>query len=313
MRIPPRNLVFLVLILLCMLVILGGYLLHIQENGPNDLVAIVHGAKILYKDVKVDPKTVQLSHAEQISASQLKSEVHKQEMRRLAGKIHKVIFEQKIDELRITVSEKEVDSRVDEIFRQTNMTSEKAAAVCENARALHEALAAWQKDPSHGDVIYNEKLAGSLISKEQWKAFQVAYDTPEKLKSLVVPKNIDDMKKNSRESSRMDVLNKKLEDVITKNVSVKAEEIEAAYQKKYGNLPERPPLEEVMEKLNVQLLSKKKQEAKKVWWQEHYRQAKIEIKDQRFKDVLNILPYPRKLPPPKAAPATQNSLVISPK
>ena len=95
---------------------------------------------------------------------------------------NEVIFKQKIAELGLTTSEEEVDSRVDEIFEKAGMTDEKAKAICESSRAVYEALMAWQKEPSRGDAIYNEKLADSPINKVQWTVYQACFDTPEKLK-----------------------------------------------------------------------------------------------------------------------------------
>lgn len=290
MHIHPRTIAFLALISLCIVGILTGYLFHAQEIETNELVAIVNGTEVFYKDIKVDPKIIQLTYAQELGARQLKKEIRKHEMRRLAGKIHEVIYRQKIDELGLIVSEEEVDYRVEEIFQQANMTSEKAAVICESARAFREALEAWQKNPSMEDVIYNEKLVGSGVTKEQWKLYQICFDTPEKLKLFAAPNNIEDMKRNSRRSSRKDMFYKKLNDIITKNVSVRNEEIEEIYEKKYAHIAEKPPLDELLkETLRLELLIRKKHEAEKLWWQEQYRQAMIEIKNPRFKDVLNIL------------------------
>jgi len=85
------------------------------------------------------------------------------------------------------------------------------------------------------------------------------------------------------------VLAKKLMDVVTKDVSVGPEEVEAAYIKKYGHLSKKPTLEEVRDELAVELLRQKKDEAMKLWWRERYKEAQIEIKDERFAGVTAIL------------------------
>jgi len=283
-----KNLTYLLFVLLCMV---GTQSLLAETEDPNSIVATVNDVNILYKDIRADLKVVRMLHAGDINTLQLESEVRKQETRRLAGKIRELIFKQKITELGLTASEKEVDSRVEEIFRKTGMTNEKAKAICESGQAVYEALVAWQKNPSNGDAIYNEKLSDSLISKEQWKLWQACYDTPEKLKQLFVPKDIEDMKKNSRKASRIDVLYQKLESVITKNISVGAKEVEEEYKKRYGHISPKPGLEETrqMTMIEKELLTHKKEKAITIWWKEQYNSSKILILDKHFDGVLDLL------------------------
>ncbi|MDD5326715.1 MAG: hypothetical protein PHY02_02750 [Phycisphaerae bacterium] len=280
MFLRDENLTYLLLVLLY---VVGTPSLHAEIEDSNSVVVSVNDVNILYKDIKVDLKEVQMLHPE-YSKLQIENEVQKQETRRLIGKIREVIFKQKITEFGLTVSEQEVDARVEEIFKKTGMTSEKAKAICESGKAVYEALVAWQMNPSDGNAIYDEKLSDTLISKEQWKLWQRCCDTPEKLKDLVVPKNIEDMKKNSRESSRRDVLYQKLEEVITKDISVSKKEIEEEYRKKHG-------AEEIeqMGLIEKELLTRKKDMAIRTWWQEQYNKSNIVILDKRFDEALELL------------------------
>ncbi|MBA7679097.1 hypothetical protein ES703_87380 [subsurface metagenome] len=290
MKTRPRTLVFLASILLGILVMLVSYSLLTQEIIPDDLlVAIVNGVEVVYGDIKADRKIIQLTCTQGLSKRQFNNEVRKHEMRRLSGKIHEVIFTHAIDEMGLTVSEEEIDFQVDELFRKGNLTDEQVAFVCTEARALHEALEAWHRNPGNEDAIYNEKLASLNVTRDQWKLHQACWDTPEKLKRFVVPSDIEDMKRNSRGSSRRDVFYKKLGDIITSDISVTDDEVKQAYQNKYSHLSEKLPLYKVEYELRSELLAEKKQEARKLWNQEQYRKANIEIKDTRFDDVLNIL------------------------
>jgi hypothetical protein len=224
-----------------------------------------------------------------VDEQQLIEEIHRQETRRLIGSIRELIFREKVVELGLVASEEEVDWQVEEIFDKVGMTGEKAKDVCERARLVYEGLMAWQANRSLAGAIYEEKLAGSGISREEWKLFQLSYDSAEKLKGMVVPGGIEDMKRKSRESSRKDVLGRKVEQFITREVSVKSEEVEEAYRERYGSLAQKPGFQEVAEKLGSELLVKKKQEAVRLWWLQQYRQADIEIRDPRFQHVLGIL------------------------
>ena len=172
----------------------------------------------------------------------------------------------------------------------------KAKEISENSKVLADALGEWQKDPSRADIIFNEKLASRDISKEQWKGFQVSYDTLDKLAKLrsLIPNSVADMKKFSEKSTEKDLLFNKLRDIVASNVSVSAEEIKAYYEQKYSDLSEKPSLNKIKDSLRLELLSKKKDEVEFKWWQEQYRKAKIEIKDDRFIDVMNLLILPAK-------------------
>ncbi len=64
------------------------------------------------------------------------------------------------------------------------------------------------------------------------------------------------------------------------------------YSKNYSDVSDKPPLEQVKKKIHAQLLTQKKELARKLWWQEQYRHTNIQIKNPRFKDVLNMLRNP---------------------
>ena len=292
MNFRHRHLVIVVLVSLSAIAVC---LLYIEFKRSNGVVANVNGTIISYGDIRADPKVVQLLYAGQMDARRLRTEVRKYEERRLAQEIRKAIFKHKIDELGITATDEKVDSRVEEIFRKADMTDVKAAAICETAKAVYNALVEWHNNPSREDAIYNEKLKGSLVTREQWKAYQSCFDTPEKLKRFAVPSNIEDMKRMSRESSRKDVLYAKLRDIVTSDVSVSDNEIKQAYEEKYGYLVKKPSLEEVKGTLRSELLTKKKQQQLELWWQEQYKEARIDIKDPRFKDVLDIFKNPERV------------------
>lgn len=267
---------------------LGISLAHARENEPNNLVAIVNGKKIFYHSIKSDPKTLRAIYAQELSTKQLAKEKQQNEMRRLVGRVQGIILEQKIADFGLTATEEEVRSKVEETFEKAGLSDEKAKALCENINTVYEALLEWHENPSTEDAIYNKNLAGR-ISKQRWKLFQSCYNTTEKLKHFKVPKNIDDMKKNSFESSKRDVLYEKLNSIITKDVVVTNQEIIEAYDKKYSHISEKPSFLKVKDELHKESLTQKKKAAIILWRQKQFRQAKIEVKNPQFTEVLNIL------------------------
>jgi len=285
---------FLSLLLVCLIGLTGRYFINFKDHEPkeindsNNIIAVLNGEKLTYQDIQFDQSIKGLPYLQGQNTKELDDEIHKQEIRRLAVKIRDSIFMKNINEFGITATQKEIHSRVEQNFATANIDKEKAEEICKNIRVVYEALLEWQKDTSRADAIYNEKLS-SFISRDQWDLYKACYDTPEKIKKMVVPKNIEDMKKNSMESSKKDVLYQKLYDIITKDISVTDKEIKDAYVSKYSHLPEKPPIEEVIDELRSELLNKKKQKTEALWWQDQYRQAKIEIYDSKFKNVWNIL------------------------
>lgn len=267
-----------------------------NPQDANLIVAVVNGEKILYKNIKADPRVVQLGYRNELNSSQMAEAIRGYEMNRLVAKIREIIQRQKIAELGLAVSEKDIVYEIDKRFKEAGIDDRKAKEISENSKVLADALGEWQKDPSRADIIFNEKLASRDISKEQWKGFQVSYDTLDKLAKLrsLIPNSVADMKKFSEKSTEKDLLFNKLRDIVASNVSVSAEEIKAYYEQKYSDLSEKPSLNKIKDSLRLELLSKKKDEVEFKWWQEQYRKAKIEIKDDRFIDVMNLLILPAK-------------------
>lgn len=259
-----------------------------ETQDPNTIVATVNNVNVIYKDVKVEPETMQQLSTTDANNIELEKATLAYEKKRLASKMHELIFEQKVTDLGLTVSESEIDGRVEQIFEKANMTTERANTVCQIGHALYDALKAWQQNPSKEDSIYNSMLANTSISREQWNSFQVYFNTPEKLKTFVIPDNIDDMKKNSRKSSKRDLLYEKLENIITQNVTVTINEIETSYEQQYGNAFPKPSFEDAKVVVKCELLAKKKQEAIISWWQKQYNDADIKIESQ-FIGVKNLL------------------------
>jgi len=259
------------------------------EQDSSAALALVNGRTVLYEQVRADPNVAKVILGPEANESRIAQELFRIESRRVAQIIRSAIFEDKTKEYGLTASEEEVDARIDEIIQKSGLTNDEVRQICESTNRMRAALEAWHANPEQAKAIYDEKLAPFSTTPEHWRMSQIAYDTPEKLKDFVAPNNLDEIKDNSRQSSKKDVLNEKLEGVITKDVSVSTDEVEAAYENRYSQLPDKPTFDAIKEKLHSELVTIKKQEAINRWWKQQYNEADIEITDPRFQNVLDTL------------------------
>ncbi|MBN1974440.1 MAG: SurA N-terminal domain-containing protein [Sedimentisphaerales bacterium] len=258
-----------------------------NKDPANDkVIALVNGEKILSSDRVKITKIIEVMNLYQLKGEALNKAVRQYEVNALIANIRQTITRQKIAELGLSVSDKEVQSKVEEIFKTIDNNS--ANEIIRTSNATYEALQAWQKDPSMSDNIYKELLAPLNTREEDWELLKLVYDTPEELTKMQVPKTIEDMKKFSFESARNDLLYQKLIDNVTK-VTVTEDEIKEAYNLKYGDWNHESAFDEVKDKIREQLIKEEQSAAFTEWLNEQYNKAKIEIKDQRYKEVLNIL------------------------
>ena len=232
---------------------------------------------------------IDVMNLHQLNEEQLRLAVQKNQINTLLIDIRQAIIDQNIKKYNITVNEQEVNAKIDEMFAKIDPNE--LREIIQKNFATYEALKEWQKDPSKSDIIYNEKLESLGFSRDQWELLTITYDTPQALQNMQVPKNIEDMKKNSCESAKNDLLLQKLMDTVT-NMTVTEDEIKEAYNLKYGDWNHDAPFEEVKEIIREQLKKENETAAMTIWLNEQYKKAKIEIKDPKFDEVLEILsPY----------------------
>jgi hypothetical protein len=287
MRIRQTNLILMLLAALLVLSLIVIYPSRENENSGNrELIAIVNGKEIFAGDVQKITKMIDVMNLHQLSAEQLRLGVQKHRINTLLNDIKQTIIEQNIKKYGITVSEQEVNAKIEEIF--ANIDPNAVRETIEKSNASYEALKEWQKNTSESDSIYNEKLAEFGFRIDQWELLQITYDTPRELQKMQVPKNIEDMKKNSYESIKNDLLLQKLIDKVTK-ATVTEVEIREAYNLKYGDWNHDAPFEEVKEKIREQLKKENQTVAMTIWLNEQYKNANIKIKDPKFNEILDIL------------------------
>lgn len=254
------RLIFLPAAILCIItlfVIYNWNEKHIYGNAR--VIAIVNGKNIYGEDTNKITKMIDIMNLNQLSNEQLSQAVQKHEVNNLFSAVRQTILEQKYIEYGITASEGEVLDKINETFAKID--NDTALKIIEKSKATFDALEQWQKEPSESDAIYNKKLAPLDIKKDQWELAKQIYDTPEKLKQMQVPKNIEEMKMLSYESAKNDLLYEKLMDTVTSDNAKTEEEKTAAQQ---------------------------------TWWNEQYKNAKIVILDPKYDEVMDLLHRGRK-------------------
>jgi len=274
--------------------ILFANLLFCAEIKQDTVIAEVDGQKIIYKQIMQNPEQIifsyQLEHKREPSKEEISNIILKKEKEQLAAEIHHIIKQKKIKEFGIKVSNREMQLKMKSFYVEHNLDPKEIADEINRcgfalAKALREAL----ENPAEEKKIYEQELS-SLMTYEEWTGHRRCYNTIEKIgwieKSL--PQTAEDLYKPNPAIEAW-LLGEKFRDRITKDVSVTAEELRDYYNIVYEGVESKPTFAEVKKQLEKELLKGKKQRREKEWWQEQYKKAKIEIKDERFKDVIDML------------------------
>ena len=259
----------------------------ITKESNKHLALTIYGKDIFTSDINELSKITEVLHSYQLNSEELQKEVEYTQRKMIINEMRQVILDQQIEKYKLTVKEQEVVKKVEDMFRNTSPEQyEKAIDI---ANSIKTALQEWQVNPNKSDSIYEEKLSKKDISEDQWELYKITYNTPEKLKMMVIPKNIEEMKKDSLDSMKKELLYQKLMDIITKDITVMDDEVNFAYQKKYENIAEKPSLSQVSDEIRKSLLEEKKNKAINDWWKKQFQESKIEIKDPAYSDILDDL------------------------
>ena len=269
--------------------ILFTNLLFCAEIKQNTVIAEVDGQKILYKQIMKDPKQIifsyRLEHGRKPSKEEISNIILKKEKEQLAAEIHRIIKEKKIKEFGIEVSNREMQEKMKSFYVEHNINPQEVTDKTNKyffalAKALRKAL----ENPAEEKKIYEQELS-SLMSYEEWTGHRHCYNTIEKIEWIEksLPQTVKDLYKPNP-AIKAWLLNEKLRDKITKDISVTDEEVKDYYNTVYKEVKNKPAFTDIKKQLKKTLLEAKKQQKEKEWWQEQYKKAKIEIKD-----VLEIL------------------------
>ncbi len=269
-----------------------------QPNGepPDDLqrvVALVDGQKITYGDIRVRDKNAsqifKINHRRDPTPEELAASISEMERSRLIGEIHDCLRNKVINELGITSTKEEARSFMREIYPgmkgdPNGVLDRERDYFQQLASALREVL----KNPEMERGIYESRLK-NFMEHDTWKEAIKYYGSIEKIELIEknIPKSVEDIYKSGELSGGAWVIENKLTDWITKDVKVSEAELKGYYASRYTN--GGVGFEELKPKIKKELISEKRAAYIKAWWQEQYKRAKIEIKDEQFKDILKML------------------------
>lgn len=310
--------------IICLVFVATADCFSAEEMPEDAIIAIVNNNTIMYKQIKPSQTQIRYmqlvysnAHGREMTAQELADELQKAKKGALVKEIWRIVREQSVEELGISVTQEEVDRKIQEMVKVVENTGISEEQILREARKktflIIKALKAWQKNPDKSKQIYKKLLEPKSITSHEWQIWRLSYGTPGKLKELqrLVPKTVDDMRKMSHESTKQDIIYEKLRNIFSKNITVTEEEVAEYYKKIYGEplkevnaegkLPEETEDEykkrsaeaeritKIKKQLRKDLLEQKKYKKEQEWLIEQYRKAKIEIKDERFKDVLEML------------------------
>lgn len=285
------------------------FLICAQEISEDKVIATVNGKKIYYKEIilsqKQRDKFLRLRYGEELEKltnDEINRLILSKEKSRLAGVIKHIIKDEKIQQWYLTVTSQKIDNYLETYLKDTGLSLEKMAEdIRVRSKLLFEALSEYLKNPNKDEEIY-AKLEKFGYSKDFWNLMKENYNTPEKLELIKkgMKETPSSLKEDLIKGFKPFLINEKFEDYITKDIAVSEDELMSFYRKEYP-LAERypnasvPKYDEVKGLLTEKLLQKKKEEKLANWWLGEFKQAKIEIKDKRFKDVLYLLIPPEKV------------------
>lgn len=256
--------------------------LFAAEKKMDSVVAVMDGENITYKDIAYHRKYAEYFYGKKLEPSQLEQLIKQEEMKALLRKIRNYAFDYKVKSLGITVSEQDVDKRVDKIWQ--GITTDMANKILNDSKLTYAALLEWQKNTSESESIYNKYLS-SFMGMEQWELYKISYETPEQLSKFYVPKDIDDIKRMSRESSRKDLLYEKLRNIVAGDITTPDKDYMAKkieYDKSIGI--EITPARKI--EIRQEAIEKNKDKAMEEMWLQTYEEMGLKIINDNFTGAL---------------------------
>ena len=211
---------------------------------------------------------------------------HEINRRRLQGRMMQILKDDAVVLYGIEVTQVEVDRALNKMFDQAGVDEEMADHIIHLYTTLFSCLEQWHANRDKSDHIYKTQLAGMFL-EEEWAQWQQACPDSEHLKKLKAhaPVDIDSMKENSFASVKSGLLTEKLLAYITRDIKVHQTEIEHLYNKRYAHEMENRPPAEIQHALEQELLEEYRNNQIVVWWRDQFIHAKIEVFDDRFKDI----------------------------
>jgi hypothetical protein len=283
------------LFVLFLFIVCFRFALADQLNHRQHVVATVEGELIRKEDISVSKERIEhaliLQYGRAPTALEVASATKAAEGRKLIGKIRSIIRHNVLRKLGIEATTEEARSQLREIYPGLG---EDPIGVLEKERSyfkkLSMALKEALKNPKEEKKIFEARLKG-LMEYETWQVTLQHYNTLDKIALIEqsIPKTVEDIYKSADPAMLSWVLDKKLRQVINKDVTVTDGEVKRYFDAQFTGKKKKPSFEERKFEMRERLLEIKRQEHEKNWWQERYKKARIEIKDERYKPVFQML------------------------
>ena len=255
-----------------------------SEASDTAAVAIVNAESIPYSAIRVTPEGATIRFVlengrEPVTDADLRQveQIRRRaEVAQLVGYIQEAIRARQISRMRIQISDAEIKQRSERLIREGD--SPKAhAAFREKQLNLLDCLRAVHEDSQDADDVYNARLAEGM-PPELWKAILRQYRTPEQRVELEELLNYEgDLDVDAQEIARFELRMEKLRRAIEEDLIRTDPEFA-----EYIRLTKTDPGNEKVQSKGHNYKTAKRDE----WWQQRYREAKIEIVDERFEGAL---------------------------
>ena len=256
-----------------------------EDLNKKSIVAVVEGVDIEYKKVPEDQiiflfKLVK-GHKPETEAEMLEVEKEREDKEKeiIVSKIKGVIYNKQRERFGIEITGKEVAKNWNSRHEGTDF-DEAARKLRNYYIPLLSALNLVYEEGEDKDAVYNKMLADKM-TKLEWEIRHYNFRTLEMRKVLedATKRTGDDLRKPNVGIRPM-VERKEINKYIDREILNKDPEFA-----EYKTLLEDDPKNKKLQQFNPNYLDIKRG----LWWQEQYKKAKIEIKDDRFKGVLQML------------------------
>ncbi len=245
----------------------------------------MEGVEIKYQDIKYTEEDVNFKQRiaellQKADSEQPKQEIAKiieiEERKRLINKIREIVLLKAKQRFNIQASEAEINQHWHEMTKDVNFEKE-LSSMHKKIKLLLEALKAVYERGQNQNSVYFDLLKESM-SLVEWETHLKYYSTPARRKSLEQQLNlsVDEFSKPDI-GARLFVESQKLDDYIAREI----EKEKIVYQKKIEKMI-------LQSKGNLSTINRKAL-ARELWIQEECKKSNIEIKDQRFADVIPML------------------------
>ncbi|MCH2075197.1 MAG: hypothetical protein MK130_10190 [Puniceicoccaceae bacterium] len=193
--------------------LLGIFIFLLNPALANVLkIAQIDDFEVYQSDIRVTDRDIGLMFITE-DQNELDRFKEQAENQNFINQIFAYIVDREISARNIFVSTEEIENRLERNIEIAGIDNKHASQLNEIYGKLSEALEFTIRNPNiNKDKIYEDMLARSSIKQVDWALFSDQYDTLEKVERMrsLIPKNVEDIKSNSRKSTERDLIIEKL-------------------------------------------------------------------------------------------------------